>query len=308
MVIKKQNFILYQLFKIIEIYLTKNDYCPVVKQVMKGRTTCPECKHDFVLELPDENKKHEVVCPKCQNKFNIQVKCPNPKSDDECSWEEHGEPRKTILSSIKPKTNKPMVAAIILVCVFALGITTAVFSEVFIETSMDFASGVGLTGSVSIVVTDITNTTIEDVSILLGNLTVPRDEKGRFSIDNIELGIQTLKLSATDYKTHTREILIVPFFKSWNTITMAEGDGAEAKIEFDAWGCTFILVIFSVFALLGSIVCLRRNHIDVAYAGSLIGIFSIGFLFVGSILSIIAFIIIVMSREEFENGKKGKIF
>ena len=29
---------------------------------------------------------------------------------------------------------------------------------------------------------------------------------------------------------------------------------------------------------------------------------------IGSILSIIALIIVVTSREEFENGKKGKIF
>ena len=29
---------------------------------------------------------------------------------------------------------------------------------------------------------------------------------------------------------------------------------------------------------------------------------------IGSILSIIAFIIIIISKEEFENGKKGKIF
>ena len=66
--------------------------------------------------------------------------------------------------------------------------------------------------------------------------------------------------------------------------------------------------IFSIFALMGAITCFKRQHLDVASVGSLIGIFSFGFFFIGSILSIIAFVLIMKSREEFENGKKGKIF
>ena len=65
---------------------------------MKGRTICPKCKNDFVLDLPQDEKDHEVVCPKCNHKYKIQAKCTGPYSDKECSWEEHGEPRKTVLS------------------------------------------------------------------------------------------------------------------------------------------------------------------------------------------------------------------
>jgi hypothetical protein len=105
---------------------------------MKGRTTCPKCKQEIILDLPNKGK-HEIVCPKCNNKFSIQ-KCDDSISIQECSWEEHGEPRKTVLSSMKPKTKMPKYAAIILACVFIIGITTAVFSESFIESSLDVAS------------------------------------------------------------------------------------------------------------------------------------------------------------------------
>ena len=215
--------------KLIEIYLTKFVYFSAVKPVMKGRTTCPKCQNEFILDLPEDDKEHEVVCPKCKNKYRIQAKCTGSPSNKECSWEEHGEPRKTILSSIKPKTDRPTVAAIILICVFCLGITTAIFSDTFIETSLDLASDM------------------------------------RISID-------------------------------------------YENTEFNSTVCTIILIIFSVFALLGTIFCLKRQHLDIAYAGSFLGIFSFGFFFIGSILCIIAFVLIRKSKDEFENGKKGRIF
>ena len=73
-------------------------YLSAVVHLMKGRITCPKCKNEFFLDLPEKDK-HEVVCPKCDNKFSIQ-KCDDSETFEECSWEEHGEPRKTVLSSI----------------------------------------------------------------------------------------------------------------------------------------------------------------------------------------------------------------
>ncbi|MCK5636587.1 MAG: hypothetical protein KAH91_04120, partial [Thermoplasmatales archaeon] len=269
---------------------------------MKGRTTCPKCKHEFLLDVPVDSKKPEVVCPNCNNKFTIQAKPPDPEPNDECSWEEHGEPRKTILSSIKPKSNRPMIAAILLICVFLIGITTAAYSETFIESTMDLANRVGMTGSVKILVTNQLNNSIENASIKIDGLTGTTDENGIYLAENIELGILNLELSANDFKTQKREILVIPFFDSESTIKMEEEDGKVSLIYFDTPGCTVILAIFSVFALFGTITCLKRQHLDVAIAGSLISIFSLGFFFIGSIISIIAFIFIMTSKEEFENG------
>ena len=275
---------------------------------MKGRTTCPKCNHEIKLDLPDTCEKTDVVCPNCSNKFTIKPKPPIPGSNEECSWEEHGEPRKTILSSIKPKTNRPKIAGILLICVFAIGLTTAVFAEAFIESSMDFATGVGMTGSIKILLTDSQNNSLENISIKINQITGTTDEKGIFTAEKTDLGILTVELTHPNYNTQKREILVTPFFTSESSIIMEANDGGITDIKFDTMGCSLVLGIFSIFALIGTITCLKRQHLDVATAGSLIGILSIGFFFIGSIISIIAFALIMTSKEEFENGKKGKTF
>lgn len=275
---------------------------------MKGRITCPKCKNESVLDLPDEEKKLEVICPKCNNKFSIQAKCRDSKSSEECSWEEHGEPRKTVLSSIKSKTKIPIIASILLACVFIIGITTAAFSESFLESSLDIASYAGLTGSMNILVTDQSNNTLRDVNIKINDIEGVTDANGYFSINKIDLGIQKLEISKEKFKNQTREILITPFFGYESTIMLENGSSQGKDIKFNNSGCSIILVIFSIIALIGTIVCLKRQHYDIAIISSFIGIFSFGFFFIGSILAIIAFAIILKSKEEFENGKKGRIF
>ena len=187
-------------------------------------------------------------------------------------------------------------------------ITTAVFAEAFIETSMGFASGVGMTGSIKILITDSENNSLENISIKINGLTGTTDENGIFSADNTDLGILSLELTHPEYNTQKREILVTPLFKLESTIIMEPDDGSIANIKFDITGCSLVIGIFSIFALIGTITCLKRQHLDVAIASSLIGILSIGFFFIGSIISIIAFAIIMTSKEEFENGKKGKTF
>ena len=277
----------------------------MVKKAMKGRTTCPKCKHEFTMDIPKDKEKISVVCPECNNKFTIKTKC---EPGEECSWEEHGEPRKTVLSSIKPKSRKPLIAAVILIGVFSLGITTAVFSEPFIISTTDIFSNAGLTGSLELIVYDEYNNSLEDINIIFGDVTGTTNESGIFTVDNLTLGFGTLQLYGEGYKTQTRDILVYPFLNTEITVTMEEGTGQGEPFEFDSTGCTLILVIFSVFALLGTVTCLRRRHFDAALVGSLISIFSFVFFFIGSLLSIIAFVIIYKSKEEFENGKKGKIF
>lgn len=276
---------------------------------MKGRTTCPECKHEFVLDVPDNKEQYDVVCPKCENQFIIKTSGKECGSDEECLWEEHGEPRKTILSSIKPKTNKPMIAAILLLVVFCLGVSTAAFSEQFIESSLDVASGIGLDGTVKLTVIDVSNSSIKDANITVNGIAAKFTYANEsYSNENIEPGIQLIEVSASGYETKNFEIMVTPFFASENTITMEEGTGIGDIEEFDASFCSIILVIFSVFPIIGAVVCLKRQHFDVAMAGSLLGILSFGFFLIGSIISIVAFVILMKSRDEFENGKKGKTF
>ena len=275
---------------------------------MKGRTTCPECKKEFILDLPKDDKRHQIVCPECGNKFDVFAKYDKNRKGQECTWEEHGEPRKTILSATKPKTNKPMIAAIILICVFAIGFATSVFSEEFIETTLDVAANVGLTSDVEIYLTNQTNLTIINATITLNGQTISYKQDGIYYKGNVKPGIQTIEITTAGYKTQSVEILVTPFFKSEKKIKLEEGSGPADKIYFDNIGCSIIIAIFTVFALFAMIACLKRQNVDVAIAGSFFGIFSFGFFFIGSILSIIAFFIIMKSRDEFKDAKKGKHF
>ena len=273
---------------------------------MKGRTTCPQCKHEFVLDLPEDCKKHDVVCPKCKNKFVIETKPSDPKLKGECSWEEHGEPRKTILSAIKPKTNRPRIVAFILIAVFVIGISTAAFADIFIESSTGVFSAVGVKGKAEIIVTDSSNNSLNGVSIEIGDLSGTTDENGFYSVENVTLGIRTVELSFEGDQL-TYEILVLPFITSHNDIKIEVGT-EDKQVSFNSAGCSIVLGVFSIFALLAAVVCYKRRNFDVAVAGSVLSIFSFGFFLIGSILSIIALIIIIMCKEEFKDGKKGKIF
>ena len=274
---------------------------------MKGKTVCPNCKENFVIDLPQDDKKHEITCPNCKNKFSVKTNC-DEKTEKECSWEEYGEPRKTILSSIKPKTKKPFIAIVLLIIIFSIGVTTAVFSETFIESSLDTASVIGFTGEVRLYVTDENNDSLEQVTILLDGELIDYQSNGTYHKNGVEPGVQTIQLSSNNFKTQTIELLVTPFITTESSIKMKEGTGTEEIVRFDNTCCSIILMIFSVFALISMIACMKRQYFDLAVVGSFLAIFSFGFFFVGSILSIITFVLIILSRDEFENGNKGKIF
>lgn len=274
---------------------------------MKGKITCPNCEHNFVTEFKEEKEKFIVSCPNCNHNFNIKIKC-RDKNLEECTWEEHGEPRKTVLSSIKPKSNKPVIATIILVVVFALGVSTSVFSEVFISSTLDVFSYGGVTGTAEFEIIGPDNNSIDNATVYLNDEKIMQNSEGIYKKDNVELGIQDLIIEKQDFRTKKTEIIILPFVSSKSTFQLENSSGSIDKTYFDTFGCSLILAIFTVFSLFAIITCLKREHFDVAIAGSLLGAFSFGFFFIGTVLSIIAFIFIWKSKDEFKNGEKGKIF
>jgi len=193
---------------------------------MKGRTICPQCNHEFIMDVPDTSKTCEISCPKCNHKFAIRPNSAKPsRATEEYGWEEHGEPRKTILSSLKPRTTKPMIASFLLLASGILGIFTAVF------------------------------------------------------------------VYSSDY-------LVIPYINLDLTFLIDMLSNIVLSI---------VIVVFSVFALVGFAAAFKRRYLDAAAIGAFLGIFSIGF-FIGMILSLVALALIVVSREEFKHGTKGKVF
>ena len=274
---------------------------------MKARTKCPQCHKEFVLDAPEGKTEHEAKCPFCSHKFIIRPTCDPNTNPDDCYWEEHGEPRKTILSSNKQKTKMPTVAGILLICVFVLGISSAVFANAFLDTPLSLLAENGFLGSVDIIIVDQNNDTLSNVTIVVENAENINFSKDRYHICNAPVGINKIELSLDNYTTYTKEILILPLITSTHNFTMSQGEGQYSE-NFDTVGCFIILLIFSVIGLLAAVMCLKRHHLDVAIVGGILAIFSFGFFFLGSVLSIVAFVLIVRSRDEFENGTKGKIF
>jgi len=64
--------------------------------------------------------------------------------------------------------------------------------------------------------------------------------------------------------------------------------------------CSTIPVVLAIFPILGGILSLKKKLRGLALVGGILGIFTLGFLVVSPILSIIGIILIVMSKKEFQ--------
>ncbi len=63
--------------------------------------------------------------------------------------------------------------------------------------------------------------------------------------------------------------------------------------------CGAIGLIFGIFALIGGVFALQRKMWGLALVGSILGLLTIGFLFLSSLFSLIALILIAISKSEF---------
>lgn len=63
--------------------------------------------------------------------------------------------------------------------------------------------------------------------------------------------------------------------------------------------CVIAIIILAIFALVGGILALRKKMWALALTGSILGLFTFGPIAICSILSLIALILIAMSRKEF---------
>ena len=59
-----------------------------------------------------------------------------------------------------------------------------------------------------------------------------------------------------------------------------------------------VIVVLSVFTMLGGVFALKRKHFGIAVIGAIMGIPALGF-FIGALLSIISLILLITSRDEF---------
>jgi len=63
--------------------------------------------------------------------------------------------------------------------------------------------------------------------------------------------------------------------------------------------CFIIGIIFSILALLGGIISIKRKTWSLALTGSIFGLLTVGPLFISSVLSLVALILIAISKDDF---------
>lgn len=66
--------------------------------------------------------------------------------------------------------------------------------------------------------------------------------------------------------------------------------------------CGSIIIVLAIFTLLGGIMALKRKMWGLALLGAILGLFTVGLFFTSSILSLIALILIALSKQEFEQS------
>ena len=63
--------------------------------------------------------------------------------------------------------------------------------------------------------------------------------------------------------------------------------------------CGAIFIVLSIITLLGGVMAMRRKMWGLALVGSILGLFTIGFFGISSLLSFIALIVLIIARKEF---------
>ncbi|HDM67416.1 MAG TPA: hypothetical protein ENG62_03425, partial [Thermoplasmatales archaeon] len=159
---------------------------------MKGRTRCPRCSTEFVVEAEEGEETVEVRCPTCAHRFIIKPY--DATEEEECRWEECGEPRKAILPSRKPRTDKPIIAAFILIGVSIVSISAVAIPNCVVETPIIPLAAVGVKSSLLIHVSDEMGFPQSNISIYVEGYSRVTNETGDAVFNNVTPGIRIVSI------------------------------------------------------------------------------------------------------------------
>ncbi len=238
-----------------------------------------------------------------------------------------GPPRRMVT-----KSSKPTIAGVLLILTGIIGFIFAAGSG-FIGSLFgnvdEFMELIGEddTSSINGEVTYDSGIPVENanVSIVGTDLYTFTDETGKFLINNVPVGKQKIQILKEGYNTVIYKAFIYPSEESM--LTGFEGDenkkanyyeieltpGSQVIEEGEyppfemlsvvCFVCAMIIAIFSLFAIIGGYFALTRKKFSIAIIGAILGIFSIGFI-IGSILAIVAIVLLFISREEFRSNER----
>jgi hypothetical protein len=228
------------------------------------------------------------------------------------------------------RTSKPSIAGALLIItaiigfIFAgfAGVAAAVFGD--IEGMIGFFSGqdeVDIYGTITVE----NGTPVENVTVFIidEEIISHTDENGWYLLGNVPIGNQRIQVEKEGYNT----IIYKSFVEPSNNTDSSDFDfGGHSNNEYNfvlepgdstiqkgsytelSWlgplliVCAVIGFILAFLTLIGGIFSIKRKNLGLVITGAIAGIFTLGF-GLGSILSIIALFIIILSRKEFKKNQ-----
>lgn len=226
---------------------------------------------------------------------------------------------------VKPgRSSKPSIAGALLIITAVLGLiggsmffVGGYFFSSFDEDFDFFAQNDK--GDIVGRVTFVNQTGVEGatVTIIGTNFKTTTDSDGYYIIYNAPTGNQEIKVEFEGYNTYIRKADIKPKeVNEWTddgplggneyNFQITEGDDVIERGKFTPWNaiknimyiCAVLIILFSVFSLIGGIYALKRQKFGMALLGAIFGLFTV----VGSVFALIALFILIISRNEFKSG------
>ncbi len=260
---------------------------------MKGRTRCPYCRKNVVVEVADGIEGiQKTTCPNCNMNIKVDITAEEPPAES------------PIHPLVEPHpSRKLLVAGVLLMVAGLLGLAMGA-SFLIVEDTL-----LGGSGTYEGTVVDENGNAVVNAIISLADEEPPQvmtgtDEEGHFSFTTTT-GVHTITISHDDYATKRVRVGVFPFdpMVAEQFVLEKNGEVHEEKTVtariFELLPLIFsVFVVLSIPPLVGAICCMMKKYMAVAVVGAVCGILAMGFL-AGSLLSLVALILIIMARDEF---------
>ncbi len=297
-------------------------------------TKCPNCTKKIMVKVGDANRFCDLPESKASG-FEMGKRLtslPGPyqptgsaKDKDDTAFQIHPHPYKH--KPAQTQTNRSFtfdkptrarnglkIAFILLILVFILGVAHGANSlvqrtEQPINSELDESTTVDIQGKV---IDFQSGTPIGNckVTILKTGQSTTTSVDGQYFIPNVKAGVYDVKAEAEGYKKIIKTVTVDPELLGSVNFEMRSGVGEqnidqsvvmEEKVKQSVNYIGLLIILFSCFALVSAFLIRRRNLFGLCMISAFISILSIG-AFVGTFLGIIALILIMMSRTEFDKG------
>lgn len=286
----------------------------------RAELACPSCRFEFVI-APAAGTKAAPPAPRAAPEEGAGPGPAAPLHAPPRPSTGEGDPQSVPPGPGRRRTPsfKPVAAGLLLIFVAVLGLWGgfSIFADDIVATSLEVGDATDFSGRV----VDERDDPLEGVRVEMveapGNQSLAAtrtDADGTYRFEGIEPGVYTFRLSL---ENHTTVLLEVPVFSEeyarlfgqnapFGQVTMRAGDPDEVResSQVDSldriarvWGG--FIIFASALTLVGGWSSLRRRGLPLAIVGAVAGIFAGLMFLIGSLLSILALILIIVARKEF---------